>query len=222
MKYFIKIFALLILITLVSCNTNKPKILIIGDSISLGYTPYVKRQLSGLYRVYRISENAMHTRKGLENINRWLAEEDWALIHFNWGLWDMCYRTTVGSNKYVKDKLNGKQDIPVEEYKKNLETLVSILKSTKSKLVFVTSTYVPKDEPGIFSEDVLRYNEAAKEIMNMHSIPVNDIYSESKEIHQRNGGGSDNAHFTQKGYKALADLIADFIKEQMSNTITKK
>ena len=42
------------------------------------------------------------------------------------------------------------------------------------------------------------------------------------KIHQRNGGGPDNVHFTKKGYKALADLIADFIKEQMSNTLQEK
>jgi hypothetical protein len=201
-------------IILISCNTDKAKVLIIGDSISLGYTPFLRKQLSGC-SIYHNPGNAMHTRYSLENIDKWVNSKDWEMIHFNWGLWDMCYRVTEGENLYVKNKMSGLQDIPIKDYEENLVKLVKILKKTNAKLVFLTSTYVPHDEPGIKSEDVILYNNVAKEIMNKHIIPINDIYSKSKLIHQQYGISSADVHYTEKGYRAIAYLISEFINDKI-------
>ena len=67
-----------------------PRILIIGDSISIGYTPFVKELFQGRAEVVHNPGNAQHTGTGLENIDLWLGDGHWDVIHFNWSLWDLC------------------------------------------------------------------------------------------------------------------------------------
>ncbi len=200
---------------IISCNQDKPRILIIGDSISAGYTPYVKSQLHKEALVFHINENAQHTQYGLDNIKRWIGNNHWDLIQFNWGHWDLCYRATSTSSVGKKDKFNGIQQSTLDVYKKNLDSLVLILKTTKAKLVFVTTTYVPEKEAGMFHDDVLVYNNAAKEVMRKHSIEVFDIYLESKEIHNKYRKDTNSVHYTRKGYKELAKLISVKLEKEL-------
>src|SRR6187397_2557317 len=65
-----------------------PKVLILGDSISLGYTPLVKKNLAGRAEVLRPGENCQHTANGLAKIGAWLGNTKWDVIHFNFGIWD--------------------------------------------------------------------------------------------------------------------------------------
>ena len=59
--------------------------LIIGDSISIGYSLPLRAALKGSAHVDRPPTNYAHTWKGLEAIDRWLGVGKWDLIHFNWG-----------------------------------------------------------------------------------------------------------------------------------------
>src|SRR5262245_16074553 len=68
-----------------------PRVLIIGDSISIGYTTDVKVLLEGVADVQHNPGNAAHTWKGLEQLNAWLGDGRWDVIHFNWGLHDLRY-----------------------------------------------------------------------------------------------------------------------------------
>ena len=90
-----------------------------------------------------------------------------------------------------------------------------LLTKTQAKLVFVTCTYVPEDVPNMFSDDVAAFNTVAKELMMKYSIPIIDIYDESKTIHHDFGMGSNDAHFSREGYRLLSDHICDFIEEQI-------
>lgn len=63
-----------------------PKILIIGDSISLGYMSFVKKALENVATIYHNPGNARHTGYGLEQIEEWLGEDDWDVVLFNWSL----------------------------------------------------------------------------------------------------------------------------------------
>ncbi len=73
------------------------RVLLLGDSISIGYTQAVRELLGGNYVVVRPThakggaENCAGTNKGVEQIDRWLALEGgaWDVIHFNIGLHDL-------------------------------------------------------------------------------------------------------------------------------------
>src|SRR4051794_19609114 len=66
-----------------------PRVLIIGDSISIGYTGPTQKLLAGKANVQRIPENGGPTSNGVAKIKQWLGEEKWDVIHFNWGLHDL-------------------------------------------------------------------------------------------------------------------------------------
>ncbi len=68
-----------------------PRVLIIGNSISIGYTPFVCEALEGKMKIHRIPENGSHTWTGLEKLDEWLGDKPWDVIHFNWGLHDLKY-----------------------------------------------------------------------------------------------------------------------------------
>jgi len=169
-------------------NDKKPKVLIIGDSISIGYTPFVQEYFAQRATIIHNEGNAQHTRTGLLNIENWLGNESWDVIQFNWGLWDLCYRHPDSKEQGNRDKIKGKIEFTLQEYESNLDSIVFILKKkTKAKLIFVTTTYVPKNEAGRFENDPEKYNEIAKKIMKKYSIPVNDIYKPSILIHETFG-----------------------------------
>jgi lysophospholipase L1-like esterase len=215
---FIKTKLLLLVSLLISLSSSiqdQPKILIIGDSISIGYTPFVKDYFEGKAVVFHNPGNAQHTGTGLEKIEEWIGDEDWDIIQINWGLWDLCYRHPASKVQGNRDKVNGKVTFSVEEYAANLEALITLIKSkSKAKLIFVTTSYVPEEEAGRFVKDAQKYNKAAKKIMKKHDVIVNDIYKPSKSIHAKHGKGSNDVHYTEKGYQELAAVISAFLEKE--------
>lgn len=209
------IFVFVILITNAFVNKKK-EILIIGDSISIGYTPFVQKYFSKKANVAHNFGNAQHTGTGLKKIEEWLGDKHWDVIQFNWGLWDMCYRHPDSKEYGNRDKINGKPEYTIDEYALNLDSLVTILKKkTHAKLIFVTTTYVPLNEPGRRVKDVKRYNNTAKKIMKKHNIQVNDIYTESIAIHNKYGKGSKDVHYSATGYNKISKLIIKCIESQL-------
>ena len=200
------------------CAKHKPKILIVGDSISLGYTPYVREDLQGIAEVYHNRGNAQHTGTGLDSIETWIGTKDWDIIQFNWGLWDLCYRHPDSKTQGNRDKVHGTITYMLEDYGKNLDSIVQWMKAkSDAKLIFVTTTYVPEDEAGRYQEDAIRYNQLAKRIMEENGVAINDIYEASRRIHRHYGKDSGDVHYLPEGYRALAKEIADFLKGEMSH-----
>ncbi len=189
-------------------DPSLPRVLLIGDSISIGYTLPVRKLLAGKVNVHRIPTNARHTGIGLENINKWLGNGNWDVIHFNWGLHDLCYRSTNEKTPDRKDKVNGRLDLTFEEYQQNLRKLVRILKATDAELIWAGTTPVPDGEPGRIKGDEIKYNKAAEIIMKGNGVMINDLYAHAmpklSKIQQPNG----NVHFTADGSNYLAEHVA--------------
>ncbi len=196
-------------------NPALPRALLIGDSISIGYTLPVRRLLDGKVNVHRVPANARHTGIGLQKINEWLGDGKWDVIHFNWGLHDLCYRSTDPSTPNRRDKVNGKLDLSFEEYQQNLRKLVKILKATGAELIWAGTTPVPDGEPGRFKGDEIKYNEAAGKIMEENGVMINDLHAHAmrklSQIQQPNG----NVHFTAEGSDYLAEKVAESIHEAL-------
>ena len=104
-------------------NPNLPRVLLIGDSISIGYTLPTREFLKGKANLHRIPTNGGPTTKGLMNIDSWIGQSKWNVIHFNWGLHDLKYMGPNGENLFPKEK-GGKPQVPLTDYEKNLEKLV--------------------------------------------------------------------------------------------------
>jgi len=80
-------------------NATLPNVLIIGDSVSIGYTKPVMELLKGKANVQRVPVNCGNTKTALTGLDKWLGDIHWDIISFNWGLHDLCYRSPDSFNQ---------------------------------------------------------------------------------------------------------------------------
>ncbi|PJA74594.1 SGNH/GDSL hydrolase family protein [bacterium CG_4_9_14_3_um_filter_65_15] len=213
MKKMALIGLLVAVLALAACGPGegpqdpRPRVLIIGDSISLGYTPEVAALLGDRAQVVHCPGNARHSWYGVVWRDKLVSGGPWDVIQFNWGLWDMCYRRPVRGGASVPDKACGRVTIGLVEYRRNLEQVVARLERTGATLVWASTTSVPAGERGRFSADVDRYNAVAAEIMRAHGIRITDLCAVSRAMPQNLRVNPHNVHFTAEGYRRLARAV---------------
>ncbi len=187
-----------------------PRVLIIGDSISIGYTPFVKDLFKGKAEIIHAPGNSESTARGLEKLDAWLGTNTWDVIHFNWGLHDMKY---IDAHTKMTDVAKGKQWVPVDQYEPNLRTLVQRLKKTGAKLVWCSTTPVPTGVFGRIPGQETVYNAAALRVMQAEKVPVDDLcaFVGTPEHRIALGGRLKDVHYNADGYQALAGEVAKAI-----------
>lgn len=200
-------------------DPNLPNVLIIGDSISIGYTAPTIEALSGEANVRRIKANSGTTLNGLRYLDSWLGTTRWDVIHFNFGLHDLCYRHPESKLYGNRDKVNGTQEVPIDAYARNLEQIVARLKATGAELVWATTTVVPEGEAGRYAGDELRYNAAAEIIMKKHGVAINDLHALSASFIGQHSGPGD-VHFNKQGSARLAEQVVSSIRAALPRSRT--
>jgi len=204
-------------------NPALPNVLIIGDSISIGYTLQVRELLKDKANVFRPMgknqkrrENCVGTINGLLKLDSWLAVQKWDVIHFNWGLHDLKHVKVAGGNEKSNNPEDPKQT-DLETYTKNMKTLTETLKTTGARLVFATTTPVVDNtiNPLRFPEDVVTYNTAALGVMEEFDIPINDLHAYCLP-NLPTWQLPKNCHFKPLGSQKLAEKVAEAIEEQLS------
>jgi len=201
-----------------------PNVLILGDSISIGYTLQVRELLDGKANVFRPHtadgtkpENCSGTTKGVVSVDRWLGDRKWDVIHFNWGLHDLKHVTEPGGNT-VSKKPSDPVQATVDQYAANLEKIVERLNQAGAKLIFATTTPVVPNTTGPLRKPTSppKYNAAALKIMKEHNVAVNDLFAFCQpqvEKLQR----PKNVHFTAAGSQALAEQVAAAIQSALDS-----
>jgi lysophospholipase L1-like esterase len=190
----------------VTDDPKLPRVLLIGDSISIGYTVATRELLKGRANVHRIGETGGPTTNGLGKLDKWLGAGKWDVIHFNWGLHDL---------KFMPD---GKHQVTLEQYEKNLGALVKRLQATGATLVWCSTTPVPDAplEPPRKNDDVKAFNAAAARVMAAGGVRTDDLYAHAlprlAEI-QRPA----NVHFTEAGSRVLAEQVAKSIEAALAD-----
>ena len=205
-----------------NCSTSRikrklPKVLILGDSISIGYTPFVIDGLDGIAEVTRPylpdgkPENCAGTTKGVANIERWLGDTNWDVIHFNFGLHDLKH-VKAGKGINSNDP-NDPLQAPLDKYEENLRFIIAKLKETNSKLIFATTTPYPDSglkplrDPGLYKS----YNKTALKLMSENNISINDLESfvaPQIDMIQK----PKDVHFTEEGSKVMAEIVVKHIR----------
>ncbi len=186
--------------------------MIIGDSISIGYTPYVQRSLDSRAQVMHNQGNAQDSNNGIQNLEAWVGSQKWDVISFNFGLWDICYRRPGPITQENRDKVNGIMAVPLNQYEKNLYVIASRLKATGAKVIFQNITVVPSNEPGRNSSDVYRYNQVAASVMARLDIPVNDLQSVTAGLADGMRESGTDVHYTESGYAEIAKSVTKSIE----------
>jgi len=174
----------------VTDDPRLPRVLLIGDSISRGYTLPVRAALAGRANVHRAPENCGPTANGLKKLGVWLGVGNWDVIHFNFGIHD---RAT-----------------PEADYEARLEELVERLRRTRAKLIWASSTPLPAESTYGSDAAMVTRNAIAARIMRRHGIPITDLYSHITprlaDFQRKN-----DVHFSDPGYEYLGAEVARVI-----------
>jgi hypothetical protein len=198
-------------------NPDLPRYLFIGDSISGNYSSGLREALKSRFNLHHPPTNCGPVGKGAREIRDWLGDyqqkgRHWDVISFNFGHWD------VGNSK--------------ELYQKSLREVITELKKTGARLIWITTCPVPNGYEGVNTESkqgkapgrvtgvMKQYlNPWAMEIMKQYpEISICDQWSyvyagRDSEFHEWWGGR--NVHFDQRTVgKALGRFLAAHVLEQ--------
>ena len=172
-----------------------PRVLLIGDSVSRGYTQSVRNALAGKANIHRAPANCGPTSLGVKKIDEWLGEGQWDVIHFNFGIHD--------------------RNTPLAEYSQRLEQLVERMKTTGAKLVWASTTPIPDDAAKKqTAASIVERNEAAAAIMAKHDVTVDDLFT-TITPHLETMQNPNDVHFNAGGYEFLGQRVADAITETL-------
>lgn len=194
-------------------TADLPKVVLIGDSIRIGYAPIAVKKLDGQAIVVQHKDNGGDSGNVLKNLDAWVIGEQPALVHLNCGLHDL-----------KKDKKTGKYQVSIEEYEANLRRIVErIRKETKAVLIFAATTPILDDlhaKRGAgfdrFEADVKRYNEKALAVMAELNVPVHDLHRLVHHFGADKLLGKDGTHYTPTGYLRLGDAVADCVRRHLT------
>jgi lysophospholipase L1-like esterase len=174
-------------------DPNLPRVLIIGDSISRGYTTPVRHALKGKVNLHRAPANCGKLAYGIKNLDIWLGDKSnkWDVITFNFGIHD--------------------RKTPDSSYTNELKALTMKLQATGAKLIWVNTTPVPKGAAEYVEDNSERVNKLASEIMTELNIPIVDLYSKAKAVPSEHKIAN-NCHFRDGGYVLLgAEVSANIL-----------
>jgi acyl-CoA thioesterase-1 len=200
-----------------------PRVLLIGDSISMGYTLTVRSALGGKANVHRPKANCGPTDSGLKYIDEWLGEGKWDVVHSNWGLHDvMHYLNSVAREDRVPHTTEGafRRNSP-EQYEEKLRQLVAKLRATGATLIWASTTPIPNSSTGMWKPgDSALYNKIAAEVMKENGIATDDLwtFAEPKLAEIQNEG---DVHFSSKGSALLGKEVARLIEQVLKAQQTR-
>jgi hypothetical protein len=200
-------------------DLSLPNVLLIGDSISIGYTVPVRKLLGGKANVFRPPINCQYSSYGVANVKSWLGTRHWDVIHFNWGIWDTHYLhngqlvRTTGEGQHAPGEL--KIRATETQYLHNLKQILTILKKTDAKLVWASTTPV-MSRTGERFEHIAQYNRAAAKLMSEQDIEIDDLYSFVLP-HTAKWQTTDKVHYNQLGNAELGKKVAACIEQALSN-----
>ena len=191
------------------------KVLLLGDSIRMGYDEYVKEILSGEFEViYDDADNGRFAAYTLWQANQFFKNYGkFDVVHWNNGYWDMNVESPMTTAIH-----------PADEYVHFLSRILDEIRNNGAVPIFATTVPILSAEAaadvvreGIetFKYDnawVVKYNAAATGFMHGEGVAVNDLYAlclKDKYYYKC----PDLLHLTEEGYRRCAEQTAQAIRE---------
>jgi hypothetical protein len=185
------------------------KIILIGDSIRLGYDKYVKDALEGVAEVYYPNDSARFSQYTLRYLSDWKHDNGWGddidLVHWNTGLWDVLemYGEAPISNPQQYGETIGK-----------IQRQIKIL-FPRAVQIFATSTSVIEEKYGAtrkrHNSTIEQYNRIAVETLSDTGCLINDLYTLTKNAPMEIRGGDPTHFYTPEGTKLIGDRVLSYI-----------
>lgn len=177
------------------------KVLLLGDSIRIGYEKLVRDKLHSKAEVVAPEENGRFAKHTLWGVNLWIKEFGIPdIVHWNNGLWDLHHEAPMVETL-----------TSIEEYMNTIKRIVNELQRTHARIIFATTTPVPANAIGRSNHEIDLYNSAAVEFMNAQRIEVNDLNSLIKQDLIGNIC-EDQLHLTEQGNHKCAEQVISKIQ----------
>lgn len=192
---------------------EKPVVLIVGDSISMGYTPHVADALAGEANVVHHEGNGGDSRNVLAKLDAWLGAlpAPPMVIHLNCGLHDIKINRQTRAHQ-----------VPLSEYERNLRAILARLGQTGATRMWATTTPViehrhrsAKDFDRL-NRDVDAFNAAARRLMGEAGIEIDDLHAAVGGAGPASLLTADGVHFTEDGYRTLGGIVAERIRDLLA------
>lgn len=189
-------------------------LLLLGDSIRIGYDKSVQKTLEGKANVLYPKVNCGFAAYLLRYFHEYLEGvkgEDIDVVHWNAGLWD-CLRL-----------FEEEPHTPIDVYAYYIERLCIRIKKLcpNAKMIFATSTKVISEKMDKnfkrYNEEIEKYNEVAVNIVKKYGAEINDLYALSvtlpEEVH------SDAVHYyTSEGTRAFTNQVLSCVAPALGIT----
>jgi lysophospholipase L1-like esterase len=183
-------------------ETNLPRVLLIGDSITRAYYPQVEKNLAGKAYVGRLSSSAFISDPVLlTQIEMVLSQYKFDVIHFNNGM----HGWQHGEKEYA------------QAFPKFLKTIRKY--APDAKLIWADTTPLkvspqlpPDNQTEATDERIAARNAIALKFVQAEGIPVDDLNTPMAghpEYH------ADNVHFNDQGIAIQAAQVAAEIGKQL-------
>ncbi|MBR5384025.1 MAG: hypothetical protein IK133_09400 [Clostridia bacterium] len=194
---------------------GRKNILLIGDSIRIGYCETVRSDLADIARVVYPAENCRNSDFIITRLHGWAQEFDAAhidIVHFNCGQWDAAH-------------FNGWKDslTPLDVYERNLHWIIWALRREfpSAALHMATTTpmspineTLPAQNPRTTAE-IRRYNEAALRVAAEEKVPVNDLFALT--VGWPSTDYKDTCHYTDEAFARLGKAVAGYLRKSINS-----
>ncbi len=180
------------------------KVMLIGDSIRLGYQARVTALLKDRATVAGPQDNCRFSAYTLFCLAQWVIEDDFDVIQWNNGQWDVCIMP------------DGRIHTPLAEYCDLQQRIAGILLKKARRVIFATTTPVwPEQFTSAArnprrNEDIREYNRAAAEVLGPMGVAINDLHALlAGDVKQYIS--ADMVHLTDAGNDLCAGRVAAMI-----------
>jgi len=188
------------------------QVVLIGDSIRMGYEPLVREMIGREASVWAPTDNCSSSRFLIEHLSEWVISRQPDVVHINCGLHDLAYKNAEGQ------PMDHRQ-VPLDEYAENVRWILTTVRGqTPALVVWATSTpvnerwHLAKKEFPRYEADVEAYNAAGSAAARGLGIPVNDLYGVVMQSGRDRVLSPDGVHITEAGYRTLAEAVVRMIR----------
>lgn len=172
-------------------------IVLLGDSIRMGYQSRVIHHIGENVNVFAPEENCRWSGFTLNTINNWFATfpTDIDVVHWNNGIWDA-----------IESPEGGRSYSTVETYMDYMSRILKYLRNKNvKKIIYATTTPVTIPYANV---NINMFNSVIKDFMQKESITINDL---NALVNADLGKyiAEDKVHLTEEGYDACGKAVAE-------------
>jgi len=172
------------------------KVVLIGDSIRMGYQPFVARKLEGRAEVWGPGENCRHSLWALDHFPTWVADQAPDVVHVNFGIHDAVIMADGGFQ------------VCPQQYRLCLQRFIAkVAELDGTTMIWGTTTprFAPTD--GVAMPDwpkmleIDTYNAMALELVTKAGLAVNDLHQIILDNDFTRCLSADGCHMTEHGWR---------------------